>query len=125
MGWFAEPDWQAMFTTTVPLLEIVIRGSLMYLALFCLVRLFKRQAGSIGLSDLLVIMLIADAAQNGMAGTYNSVPDGIALATTIIFWNIVLDYLGYRFPALEKILHPDPLPLIKNGRFIRKNMRSE
>ena len=123
---FFDLNWHEIFSLDVPVLEIFIRGSVMYLALFVLLRLFHgRQVGDIGISDMLVIVLIADAAQNGMAGNYKSVPDGILLVMTIIFWNFTLDWLSYRYRWVEKFTCPDPLPLIKNGRILKKNMREE
>ena len=77
MEWFAIPDWHKLFSPSAPLLEIVIRGSLIYIGLFVLLRLFRREAGSIGTADLLVVVLIADAAQNALAGEYKSIPDGL------------------------------------------------
>ena len=103
-----------------------MRGSVMYLSLFFFLRVvLKRQAGSLGISDLLVIALIADAAQNGMAGDYRSLPDGIALVGTLVFWNYALEWLGFRFPGFEQLMHPAPLPLIVDGRMLRKNMQQE
>jgi uncharacterized membrane protein YcaP (DUF421 family) len=126
MEWFSPVDWDALFIPDTPLLELIIRGSVMYLGLFCLLRLvLKRQAGSLGMTDLLVLVLIADAAQNGMAGDYQSLPDGLVLVGTLIFWNFLLEWLGYRFPVIERLIHPAPLPLIKKGRMIRKNMKKE
>jgi uncharacterized membrane protein YcaP (DUF421 family) len=58
----------------------------MYLALFVMLRVFRRQTGSIGAADLLVLLLIADAAQNGMACDYKSVTDGLVLVATIVGW---------------------------------------
>ena len=119
-------DWHEMFSLDIPLLEIFIRGSLMYLALFLILRLAHgRQVGDIGISDMLVIVLIADAAQNGMAGEYKSITSGIILVSTIIFWNFILDYLSFKFPAIEKFTSPPPLSLVKNGKMLKKNMRSE
>lgn len=68
MAAWLELDWQRMFVPSAPVLETVIRGSCLYLATFGLLRIFRRQAGSIGPADLLVLLLIADAAQNGIAG---------------------------------------------------------
>jgi uncharacterized membrane protein YcaP (DUF421 family) len=58
-------------------------------ALTILLRIvLKRQTGTLGMTDLLLItLLIADASQNAMAGEYRSLPDGIVLVATIIFWN--------------------------------------
>lgn len=126
MDWFGAVEWDKVLLPDRPLLEIFIRGSIIYLSLFFLLRvILKRQAGTVGISDLLVIVLIADAAQNGMAGDYKSVPDGIALVVTLIFWNYALEWLGFHFPAFDKVISPSPIMLIKNGRMIRKNMRKE
>jgi uncharacterized membrane protein YcaP (DUF421 family) len=72
-----------------------------------------------------VVVLIADAAQNAMANEYKSVPEGIVLVATIIFWNFALDWLGYRVPWIQRIIHPPPLLLIEDGRLMRRNMRRE
>ncbi|HEY0606766.1 MAG TPA: YetF domain-containing protein [Herpetosiphonaceae bacterium] len=123
---FANVDWTQVFLPDTPILEIVVRGSIMYLALFWLMRgILKRVASSISMADLLMVVVIADAAQNGMADDYRSVGDGIVLVLTIIFWNYTLDWLGYHFPAFQRFVHPPPLPLVKDGTMLRQNMRRE
>ena len=98
----------------------------MYIALFVLLRIIlKRQSGSLGMTDLLLITLIADASQNAMAGEYKSLPDGIVLVSTIIFWSYALDWLGYKFSWFSRLIEPPPLPLIKDGKLLRRNMRRE
>ena len=69
-------DWKAVFVPTVSLLEIVLRGTLVYLLLFFVLRVLRREAGALGISDLLVVVLIADAAQNAMGSEYKSVTEG-------------------------------------------------
>ena len=119
-------DWKSIFSLDVPLLEIILRGSVMYISLFVLLRVvLKRQAGSLGMTDLLLITLIADASQNAMAGEYRSLPAGIVLVSTIIFWSFAFDWLSYRFPWFNRLTEPPPLPLIKNGKLLRRNMRRE
>jgi uncharacterized membrane protein YcaP (DUF421 family) len=126
MGSLFEVHWGEVFRFGVSPLEIVVRGTLMYLILFALLRIIlKREAGTVGLTDLLVVVLIADAAQNGMAGEYNSLSDGIVLVGTIIFWSYALDWLAFHFPAVERIIKPEPLPLIRDGRLLHENMRQE
>jgi uncharacterized membrane protein YcaP (DUF421 family) len=109
-----------------PVLEIVIRGSITYLTLFVLLRVLgKRQAGGVGVTDILVIVLIADAAQNAMAGQYTSVADGLILVATIIGWAWALDWLAYRFRRIERFVYPGPLRLIEDGRPIPENLRAQ
>ena len=119
-------DWNLIFLPDVPLLEIILRGSVMYLTLFVLLRVvLKRQTGSLRMTDLLLITLIADASQNAMAGTYTSILDGIVLVSTILFWSYAFDWLAFRFAWFRHITEPPPLPLIQDGKLLRKNLRSE
>jgi len=123
---FDAVDWYAVFVPRMPLLEIVVRGTVVYLALFVLIRVvLQRQAGALSVTDLLVIVLLADAAQNAMSGSYRSLPDGILLVSVIVFWSYALDWLGYRFPRVGRFVHPPPLELVRDGRMLRRNMRLE
>ena len=118
-------DWHQIFVPTGSLLELVMRGSLMYLLILAGFRIFRRDAGSLSVSDLLVVVLIADAAQNGMAGDYKSLTEGTVIVATIFAWNYVLDWLAYRSRFAYWLLHPPPLPLIRNGQIQFRNLRSQ
>lgn len=121
----AALDWHAMFVPTGNPLELVVRASTMYLLILAGFRIFRRDAGSLSVSDLLVVVLIADAAQNGMAGEYRSITEGAIVVATIFAWNYALDWLAYRSSAVYRLLHPPPLPLIRNGRIQYRNLRRE
>lgn len=120
-------DWQSMFVPTVALVEMFLRGTAIYLFIFFMLRIFRRQAGSIGISDLLVVVLVADAAQNAMANEYKSITEGIVLVATVFAWDMLLDWLGDRYKGtwLGRLLRPAPLLLIRNGRILRHNLRKE
>ena len=118
-------DWNSMFVPTGSILEVAIRGSIMYLGMFALLRVFRRQAGAIGMADLLVIVVIADAAQNGMAGESKSVTEAIVLVAVIVLWDWLFDWLGFRSKFAAKVLEPEPLVLIEDGRVIEKNLDKE
>jgi uncharacterized membrane protein YcaP (DUF421 family) len=103
--------WRELVVPTHSVAEIVVRGTIMYIALFVLRVILKRQSGALGVTDLLVVVLIADAAQNGMAKEYRSVTEGVVLVATIIGWDYALDWLGYRIPAFQRLVRPAPLAL--------------
>ena len=91
-------DWHSVFVPSIGILEVMLRGTIMYLALFAILRFIgRRQAGHFGPADLLVIVLIADAAQNGLGKDYQSVTEGIVLVLTIVAWEYLLDWLAWRF----------------------------
>jgi uncharacterized membrane protein YcaP (DUF421 family) len=119
-------DWSSIFFPSLGIAEIVVRGSLMYLGLFMILRFMaRRQSGRFGTADLLVIVLIADAAQNGLGKEYQSVTEGLVLVITIVAWEYFIDWLSYRFPVLRPVLRPPSLTLIKDGRTVEKAMRKE
>lgn len=119
-------DWGRLLRPDTPLLEIVIRGTATYLGLFLLLRLIhKRESGGIGITNILVIVLIADAIQNAMSDDYSSITDGLLLVGVIVFWSWFLDWLGYRVPWLQRFVHPPALCLVKDGRILRKNLQQE
>jgi NTE family protein len=107
------PDWGALFSIGVQPLELVVRGTAMYWFLFLLFRfVLRRDVGSIGIADVLLLVLIADAAQNAMAGSYESITEGCLLVATIVGWNWLMDFATWRFASLRRLLEPRPLPLV-------------
>jgi uncharacterized membrane protein YcaP (DUF421 family) len=118
-------DWEAVFVPHESLLEIFIRGTIMFFAMYALLRVFRRQSGSVGIGDLLVIVVIADAAQNGMAGDSKSVTEAILLILTIVTWDWFFDWLGFKSSFFSRILEPQGLTLVKDGRMLRQNMERE
>jgi uncharacterized membrane protein YcaP (DUF421 family) len=119
-------DWNSVFVRTLSFAEIILRGSIMYLGLFAVLRFMgRRQAGNFGPADLLVIVLIADAAQNGMGKEYSSVTEGLVLVLTILGGEFLIDWLQYRFPALRSLLTTPPLTLIEDGRVDKANLHKE
>jgi uncharacterized membrane protein YcaP (DUF421 family) len=119
-------DWSQMFLFTMSPIELFIRGTLTFLFLFCLFRfVVRRDVGAIGISDLLVLVIIADASQNAMAGGYKSIVDGFVLIGTIIGWSLFLNYLSFRFELIRRFVLPRPLCLVKDGVKQEKNLKRE
>jgi uncharacterized membrane protein YcaP (DUF421 family) len=92
----------------------------MYWFLFLAFRfVMRRDMGSVGIADILLLVIVADAAQNAMAAGYESVSDGMVLIGVLLGWNFALDFLAYRFAPIGRFMEPPSLPLVKNGRMIR------
>ena len=69
-----EIDWRLLLLPDTPVLEIVLRGSVMYWGLFLLLRfVHKRQSTSLSTSDVLMIVQRADAAQARRGGQADAV----------------------------------------------------
>ena len=119
-------DWSELFGVTVSPWELVIRGTAVYWFLVIVFRVvLRRDAGSVGMADILLFVIIADAAQNAMAGEYRTITEGFILLATIIGWNQLIDYLGFRYPKIRNLFEPEEVRLIANGRVFWKNLRKE
>ena len=115
-----------LFQIQVPVIELMLRGTLVYWLLFCIFRfIMRRDVGAVGIADILLLVVIADAAQNAMSGGYQSVTEGAILVATIVAWNWLLDFLSFRFPVVRRFAQPHRLTLIRAGVPQRQNMRRE
>lgn len=118
-------DWNHLFVPNTSLAEIAIRGTVIYLLLFAVMRFLpRREVGGLAASDILVIVLIADAVQEGMAGKYESITEALLLAGVIFFWASLIDLVDYRFPRL-RLSEPGPVCVVRNGKLLRRNLRRQ
>lgn len=123
---FVPSDWSGILLPHQPILESIVRISVVYLVIFTILRVvMKRESGGESLADMLVIVLLADILQNGMVGGYSSVGDGLILACTLIFWSWFLDWLNYHSTFFGSLIKPKPLTVIRNGRILVRNARRE
>ena len=119
-------DWGWLVDFKVPAWELILRGSAMYWFLFLIFRLvLRRDVGAVGVADVLFVVLVADASQNAMTGGYVSVAEGAVLVATLIGWNLLLDWLAFRFAWAYRLVEPQPLLLIRRGRVQHKHLRAE
>jgi uncharacterized membrane protein YcaP (DUF421 family) len=120
------PDWQTLFGFGVHPLELFLRGSLAYWFLFLLFRfVLRRDAGALGIADILLLVLVADAAQNAMSGGYDTVAEGGVLVATLMGWNWLVDWASFRYNAVRRFTEPTPLVLVRRGRIMARNLRRE
>lgn len=120
-SWLSEA-----FTLERPVLELVVRAVVTYLALFGVLRVvLKREASGLGMTDLLVVVLLATTVQNAVVGDEGSVTGGLILAVTVIACNLTLNWLSFRWPKARRFIDPPALELMRDGELLRRNMRRE
>jgi uncharacterized membrane protein YcaP (DUF421 family) len=115
-----------LFEVHVPVVELFLRGTLVYWLLFLIFRfVLRRDVGAVGIADILLLVIVADAAQNAMSGGYDTFSEGAILVLTIVAWNWLLDFLSYRFTIVRRFASPDRLTLVHRGVPQRRNLRRE
>lgn len=118
-------DWASLFHMQAPLFELIIRGTVIYFFILLLLRIMpRRTGGELEMMDLIIIVLIGEAATHSFA-VYRSITDGIFLIAVLIIWNFLLNYLSYHFSWVERLLTPPPLQVVRHGKLLLRNMRKE
>jgi uncharacterized membrane protein YcaP (DUF421 family) len=107
-------------------LELFVRGTVMYLVVFLFLRLTGRRAlGEVSLLDMIFVIMIAVGAQNAILGDHSAIGSGLVLVLTLVFWNVLLSWVTYRYPRVERFFTPPPIKIIEDGRLLSRNMRRE
>jgi uncharacterized membrane protein YcaP (DUF421 family) len=126
LHWLLSIDWESVFVPTVALAELAVRAILLYAIIFVLMRLvLRRQLGGIAPSDILVIVLISEVAGNGFVPETRSISESAFVVLVILMCSYSIEWLQFRFPALERLTRGPKLRLIDNGRMLYRNMRRE
>ena len=119
-------DWAGMFRLETPILELVIRGVVVYLLLLLLIRVVgQREAGGLGITDGLIIVLLAQAVGGGLTGDSESITDAAVLVTTILLCSVVVDAAAYRLSWFSVLTKARPRVLIREGELNHRVLRRE
>jgi hypothetical protein len=115
--------WQDIFDLQVSAGEKVLRAILIYLFLIAILRIVgKRELGQANTLDLVVLLLVANAVQNGIIGNDVSVTGAVIGAVTLFAINELVSRTTYAFPWAARALEGDPTLLISEAsRFTRRS----
>ena len=123
---FSTPDWAGVFVPDLSLVESFARASVVYLSLLVLFRaVLNRQVGSIGLPDVMLVVLVSECVSQSLSASAKSVPNGLAAVAALLFWSYALDRVSCRWPWLQRRLEPRPVEVVKDGKPLRESMDAE
>lgn len=126
MSTFGAVDWAGIFLPDASLVESFVRGSVIYLSIVVLFRVaMRRQGGSIGLPDIMLVVLVSECVSAALSAETKSVPNGLAAVAALLFWSFFLDRLGHRWPWFQRLLEPAPLALVRDGKMLREHLDRE
>ncbi len=104
----------------------MIRASSIYLLLVLLLRFLpNRKSGSLGPSDLLVIVLLATVVTGALNRDVSSITDAVVMVATIVAWSFITDILSNRVPFLRQLVFSAPVEVVRDGLVLPRNLRRE
>jgi uncharacterized membrane protein YcaP (DUF421 family) len=105
-------------------MDIVLRASVIFLALYVLMRLMgKRELGQMTPFELIVLVVIGDLIQQGVTQNDFSLTGAIIAVSTIAFWALIFSWLSYLSPRAERLLEGEPRVIVRDGELIAGNLR--
>lgn len=118
--------WQDLFDLHLSVGEKILRALLIYLFLVIALRIVgKRELGQTNTLDLVVLLLVANAVQNGIIGNDNTVTGAVIGAATLFAINEVFSRAAYGWPLVSRLLEGNPSILIQQGRPLPKTLFKE
>jgi uncharacterized membrane protein YcaP (DUF421 family) len=116
--------WHAIFHLPIGVGEKVVRSILIYLFLIAILRVVgKRELGQANTLDLVVLLLVANAVQNGIIGNDLSVTGAVIGAATLFVLNEALSRASYASSRVSRVLEGEPTALIEGGKPVRRALR--
>jgi uncharacterized membrane protein YcaP (DUF421 family) len=114
------------FQLTMPAWAVVVRTSLVYLALVTRVRVIpKRGVGNLSPDEMLALVLMGTMAADGIMGGTHSVANALLMIAVIVGCSYLFDLPEYCFPSVYRLLRDGHTPPARNGGLPRRNMRRE
>jgi uncharacterized membrane protein YcaP (DUF421 family) len=105
-----------MFDMSMSVGEHIVRGVLVYVFLFVLLRLVgKKHVGELAPFDLLVLLILSETVQNSLVGDDTSLIGGLISAATLVILAYGISILTSSSKRLERAIEGTPKILIRHG----------
>jgi uncharacterized membrane protein YcaP (DUF421 family) len=105
-------------------MDIVLRATVIFLALYLLVRLMgKRELGQMTPFELIVLVVIGDLIQQGVTQNDFSLTGAIIAISTIAFLALLFSWASYLWPWAERLLEGEPRVIVRDGEILTSNLR--
>jgi uncharacterized membrane protein YcaP (DUF421 family) len=107
-------------------MDLTIRAVALFFFVYLLTRIIgRRELSSLEPFDLILLIVIGDAIQQGLTQDDYSVTGALIVIGTFAILQILVSYLSFRFPRLRPALDGEPIVVVQDGRAIEKNMERE
>ena len=107
-------------------MDIVLRGIVLYAFVVFVMRVTgRRELSTLSAVDLVLLIVLGDAIQQGLTQSDYSVTGAIIAVSTIATLSVLTSYLGFRWPFARKVLEGLPIVVVERGKLVERNLRRE
>ena len=107
-------------------MDIAIRAVVLYAFLVFLMRVIgRRELSSLSGLDLVLLIVLGDAIQQGLTQDDYSVTGALIAISTIAAVQSLTSYLSFRSGRFRKVLEGNPIVVVQDGKLIARNLKRE
>lgn len=107
-------------------MDIALRAIALYVFVVFIMRIIgRREISTLTPFDLVLLIVLGDAIQQGLTQDDYSVTGAIVAVSTLAIMQVITSYISYRVKPFRKVLKGEPIILIQDGKLLNQNMRRE
>lgn len=107
-------------------MDIVLRAIAVFAFLLVLTRIIgRRELSSLQPFDLILLIILGDAVQQGLTQDDYSLTGAFLAIGTIAVLQVVVSWIGFRFPRARPVLEGTPIVVVQDGEVIERNLKRE
>jgi uncharacterized membrane protein YcaP (DUF421 family) len=107
-------------------MDIVLRATVIFFALYLLVRVMgKRELAQMTPFELIVLVVFGDLIQQGVTHNDFSLTGALLAISTMAFWALAMSWLTFHSRRAESFLDGEPRVIVRDGEIVRENLRRD
>jgi uncharacterized membrane protein YcaP (DUF421 family) len=106
--------------------DLVLRAVAVFAFVLILTRVIgRRELASLAPIDLILLIILGDALQQGLTQDDYSVTGAFLVVGTLAILQVFTSWVTYRFPFTRRVLEGEPLIVVEDGKPIERNLKRE
>ncbi len=107
-------------------MDIALRAVFLYVFIVFVMRVIgRRELSSMTPFDLVLLIILGDAIQQGLTEDDYSVTGAVIAVSTIASLQVFTSYLSFRSERARRIFEGLPIVLVDHGKFVDENLKRE
>ena len=107
-------------------MDIALRAVALYAFILLVTRVIgRRELSSLSPFDLILLIVLGDAVQQGLTQDDYSVTGAFIAVATIASLQVLTSWLGFRSDRARKVFEGLPIVLVEDGKIVEKNLKRE
>src|SRR3954468_9649726 len=107
-------------------MDLALRAIFLFFFMYFLMRVAaRRELSSLEPFDLLLLIVLGDAIQQGLTQDDYSVTGAMIVIVVFGLFTTGISYANFRFPRLRIVLDGEPIVVVQDGKPIERNLRRE